>query len=102
MGIKTYIPHTPGLRTRAILTFDDIDKKAPEKSLTKGSASKAGRGAKGRISVRRRGGGHKRKYREIDFKRNKYGIPGKVFAIEYDPNRIANIALIHYRYCENR
>jgi large subunit ribosomal protein L2 len=96
VGIKTYNPRTPSQRYRQSLTFDGITRSQPEKSLSSGKPSKAGRGAGGRISVRRRGGGHKRKYREIDFRRNKFDIPGKVAQIEYDPNRSANIALIHY------
>jgi len=96
VGIKNYNPRTPSLRFKTSLTFDEITKKSPEKALTSGKSEKAGRGAGGRISVRRRGGGHKRKYRIIDFKRDKAGIPGKVVAIEYDPNRTANIALINY------
>ena len=75
---------------------------APAKNLTKGLNKKAGRGAGGRISVRRRGGGHKRSYRIIDFKRDKFGVPGKVASIEYDPNRTANIALIFYADGEKR
>ena len=102
MGIKTYKPRTPSQRYRQSLTFEDLTRNSSEKSLTSGKASKAGRGAGGRISVRRRGGGHKRKYREIDFRRNKHDIPGKVAHIEYDPNRSANIALIHYVDGEKR
>jgi large subunit ribosomal protein L2 len=96
MGMKTYNPTTPSQRFRQSLDNGELAKKRPEKSLSGGKASQAGRGAGGRISVRRRGGGHKRKFREIDFKRNKTGVPGKVAFIEYDPNRSANIALIHY------
>ncbi len=102
MAIKTYNPRTPSQRYRQSLTFDDITRSTPEKSLSSGKSSKAGRGAGGRISVRRRGGGHKRKYRVIDFKREKFGVPGKVAQIEYDPNRSANIALIHYLDGEKR
>ncbi|MDC7217449.1 MAG: 50S ribosomal protein L2 [Spirochaetales bacterium] len=102
MGIKTYNPRTPSQRYRQSLTFDEITRSKPEKSLTSGKSSKAGRGAGGRIAVRRRGGGHKKKYREIDFRRNKFDIPGKVAQIEYDPNRSANIALIHYADGEKR
>ncbi len=101
MAIKTYNPITPGLRFAATLQHE-VDKKEPEKSLTKGLASKAGRGAGGRISVRRKGGGHKRKYRVIDFKRDKHGIPGTVKAFEYDPNRNASIALVSYADGEKR
>lgn len=102
MGIKKYNPRTPSLRYKTGLTFDEITKTESEKSLTKGLTFKAGRGAGGRISVRRRGGGHKRKYRVIDFKRDKYGVPGKVASIEYDPNRTANIALVVYADGEKR
>ncbi len=102
MGIKTYRPVTPILRYKTTLTFDEITTDEPHKSLTKGRSEKAGRGSKNQISVRRRGGGHKRKYRVIDFKRNKFDVPGKVETIEYDPNRSANIALICYRDGERR
>ncbi len=102
MGIKKYKPITPGMRFKTGLTFEEITKEKPEKSLTKGRGKKAGRDTFGRISVRRKGGGHKRRYRIIDFRRNKYGIPGKVAAIEYDPNRSANIALINYVDGEKR
>ncbi len=102
MGIKKYKPITPGLRTKTTLVKDDITCDKPEKSLSKGLPSKAGRGASGRISVRRRGGGHKRRYRVIDFRRDKFNVPGKVAQIEYDPNRSANIALIYYNDGEKR
>jgi large subunit ribosomal protein L2 len=102
VGSKTDKPRTPSLRYRASLTFDEITRTGSEKSLTEGLSFRAGRGAGGRISVRRRGGGHKRKYRVIDFKRDKYNIPGKVVSIEYDPNRSANIALVHYADGEKR
>jgi large subunit ribosomal protein L2 len=102
MGIKKYKPRTPSLRYKTSLTFEEITKTGSEKALTSGLSKNAGRGAGGRISVRRRGGGHKRKYREIDFKRNKFDIPGTVKTIEYDPNRTANIALIAYADGEKR
>ena len=102
MGIKNYKPRTPSLRYKTGLTFDEITSTKSEKSLTVGLTKNAGRGAGGRISVRRRGGGHKRKYRVIDFKRDKVGIPGKVASIEYDPNRTANIALVVYADGEKR
>jgi len=102
MGIKKYRPLTPSLRYKTSLTFDEITKKKPEKALTKGKPKHAGRGAGGRISVRRKGGGHKRAYRQIDFKRNKIGIPGTVTAIEYDPNRSSLIALVTYKDGEKR
>lgn len=96
MGIKKYKPVTAGTRFKTGLTFEEITKDKPEKSLTKGSAFSSGRDGAGRISVRRRGGGHKRRYRVVDFRRGKTGVPGKVASIEYDPNRSANIALINY------
>jgi len=96
VGIKKYKPTTSSQRYKTGLTFEEITRDKPEKSLSHGLAFKAGRGAGGRISVRRKGGRHKRKYRVIDFKRDKFGIPGKVMSIEYDPNRSANIALIQY------
>jgi len=103
MGIKTYKPITPGMRQWTSLDFSDLTKDAkPEKSLTKGMKDRAGRDSFGRISVRHKGGGHKRRYREIDFKRDKTGIPGKVASIEYDPNRSSNIALINYKDGEKR
>ena len=102
MPMKTYNPTTPSQRSHQSLVSSELSKNKPAKALTRGKSSRAGRGAGGRISVRRRGGGHKRKYRLIDFKRNKFGIPGKVASIEYDPNRSANIALIHYSDGEKR
>ncbi len=102
MGIKKFKPITPGQRFKTVSDFAEITTDKPLKKLTKGISKKAGRGAGGRISVRRRGGGHKRRYREIDFKRNKIGIEGKVTTIEYDPNRSARIALITYTDGEKR
>ncbi|MCP4137139.1 MAG: 50S ribosomal protein L2 [bacterium] len=102
MGIKKYRPVTATLRYKTVSDFSEITEEKPHKPLTKGKKESAGRGHKGRISVRRRGGGHKRKYRVIDFKRNKYGIEGRVASIEYDPNRSANIALINYIDGEKR
>ena len=102
MAIKTYKPITPGLRFKTTLKNDELTDKAPEKSLTKGSAFRAGRDNNGRISVRRKGGRNKRKYRAIDFVRDKIGVPATVAAIEYDPNRSANIALLHYADGEKR
>ncbi|MBR2916352.1 MAG: 50S ribosomal protein L2 [Clostridia bacterium] len=96
MGIKKYNPTTPSLRQMTVSTFEEIDKVAPEKSLLSPLHSKAGRNSYGRITVRHRGGGAKRKYRIIDFKRNKDGMPATVLSIEYDPNRSANIALLQY------
>ncbi|MFP4382855.1 MAG: 50S ribosomal protein L2 [Spirochaetia bacterium] len=102
MALKNYKPNTPGLRYRTSLRYDELDKKKSEKNLSKGKGFKAGRNSAGRISVRRKGGQHKRKYREIDFRRNKTGISGKIAAIEYDPNRSANIALVFYADGEKR
>jgi large subunit ribosomal protein L2 len=103
MAIKTYKPITPGMRQWTSLDYSELTKDAkPEKSLTKGRSEKAGRDSFGRISVRHKGGGHKRRYRDIDFKRDKTGVPGKVASIEYDPNRSANIALIYYKDGEKR
>ncbi|WP_425445981.1 50S ribosomal protein L2 [Dethiothermospora halolimnae] len=102
MGIKKFKPTSPGLRTMTVSTFEEITKKEPEKSLLVSLTRKGGRNAHGKITVRHKGGGAKRKYRIIDFKRNKDGVPGKVAAIEYDPNRSANIALIHYADGEKR
>lgn len=96
MAIKKYKPTTPGRRNMTGYTFEEITKKEPEKSLVVSLKSTGGRNAGGRITARHRGGGHKRKYRIIDFKRNKDGVPAKVAAIEYDPNRSARIALLHY------
>ena len=96
MALKVFKPITPGTRGRVDLRRDDLTADKPEKKLTSGKVSRGGRGAGGRISVRHQGGGHKQKYRIIDFKRNKHGIPGTVHSIEYDPNRSANIALIYY------
>lgn len=102
MGLKEYNPITPGLRQRLSLDYSELDKKQAEKRLTKGSPYSASRDSAGRISVRRRGGRHKRLYRTIDFKRDKVGIPGKVVSIEYDPNRSANVALVVYADGEKR
>ncbi|MDO4942784.1 MAG: 50S ribosomal protein L2 [Lachnospiraceae bacterium] len=96
MGIKTYNPYTPSRRQMTGLDFQEITKTTPEKSLTVSLKKNAGRNNQGKITVRHRGGGSRRKYRIIDFKRNKDGIPATVTAIEYDPNRTANIALIAY------
>lgn len=102
MSLKIYKPYTPSTRNRTVINFSFLKKKKPEKTLTKYNHRSKGRNNKGRITVRHKGGGHKRLYRMIDFKRNKYNIPGKVFSIEYDPNRNVNIALIHYLDGEKR
>ena len=96
MGIKTYNPYTPSRREMTGSDFAEITKSTPEKSLVKAKHRQAGRNNQGKITVRHRGGGAKRKYRLVDFKRKKDGIPAKVIGIEYDPNRTANIALICY------
>ena len=96
MGIKTYNPYTPSRRNMTGLDFSDITKSTPEKSLTVSLKKNSGRNNQGKITVRHRGGGSRRKYRIIDFKRRKDDIPAKVIGIEYDPNRTANIALICY------
>lgn len=96
MALKTYRPTSPGRRDMTGSTFEEITKGKPEKSLLLPLKKKAGRNNQGRISVRHRGGGAKRRLRIIDFKRAKVGVPGRVTAIEYDPNRSANIALIYY------
>ena len=96
MGIRKYNPTTPSLRQMTVSTFEEIDKVAPEKSLLRPLHSKAGRNSYGRITVRHRGGGTKRKYRVIDFKRYKDDCKATVLSIEYDPNRSANIALLQY------
>lgn len=102
MGIKKLKPNTPGTRYRSNFTFEEITKTKPEKSLTVALTKSGGRNNKGRITARHIGGGHKRKYRIIDFKRDKFGVPAKVFSIEYDPNRSARIALLHYADGEKR
>jgi large subunit ribosomal protein L2 len=102
MGIKKLKPTTPGTRFRSNYTFEEITKTVPEKSLTVALKKSGGRNNLGRITSRHIGGGHKRRYRIIDFKRNKHGIAAKVFSIEYDPNRSARIALLHYADGEKR
>lgn len=102
MALKKFKPTSPGRRNMAISTFDEITKHSPEKTLLRPLKSKAGRNSKGRITVRHRGGGHKRRYRLIDFKRTKHGVAAKVAGIEYDPNRSARIALLHYEDGEKR
>ena len=102
MGIRSFRPYTPGTRQATVSDFADITKSKPEKSLTKFKHSAKGRNNRGVITSRRRGGGHKRLYRQIDFKRNKLNIPAEVIAIEYDPNRNARIALVQYEDGEKR
>lgn len=102
MGIKAYKPTSPGRRWQTVFTFEELTTDKPEKSLTKGKKRISGRNCYGRITLRRRGGGHKRKLRFIDFKREKLHIKGRVASIEYDPNRSARIALINYIDGEKR
>ncbi|MFP3880247.1 MAG: 50S ribosomal protein L2 [Dehalococcoidia bacterium] len=102
MGLKTYDPTSPGRRFMSGATFEELTKVAPEKSLLAPLKKKGGRNSRGVVTVRRRGGGSKRKLRLIDFKRDKTGVPGKVASVEYDPNRSARIALIHYADGEKR
>ncbi len=102
MAVKRYKPITPGTRFKTVSSFEEVTKSKPEKSLLVAIRHTAGRNAYGRITVRQRGGGNKTKYRIIDFKRNKDGIPAKVAGIEYDPGRTAYIALLHYADGEKR
>ncbi len=97
MALKKFRPVTPTLRYKTVNSFEELTRSKPEKSLLAGAVNKSGgRNSQGRMTMRRRGGGHKRRYRVIDFKRNKIGVPGRVTAIEYDPNRSAFIALVFY------
>jgi large subunit ribosomal protein L2 len=102
MSIRLYKSYTPGTRSRALLTFSEITTNKPEKSLIRKNHQKKGRNNQGRITIRHRGGGHKKKYRLIDFNRNKYQVEATVASIEYDPNRNARIALVHYNDGEKR
>jgi large subunit ribosomal protein L2 len=102
MPIRKFKPVTAGSRFRSVSAFDEVTRSTPEKSLTEGLSKKSGRNHHGRVTTRRRGGGHKRLYRKIDFKRNKDGVPARVAEIEYDPNRSARIALLQYADGEKR
>ena len=102
MAVKVYKPTSPGRRDMSGYSFEEITRTRPEKSLVRGLRKRAGRNSRGKITVRHRGGGHKRRYRLIDFKRNKFGIPARVSSIEYDPNRSARIALLVYADGEKR
>jgi large subunit ribosomal protein L2 len=102
MAVKKYKPTSPGRRDMTSYTFDEITKGTPERSLIKPLKKRGGRNSYGRITVRHRGGGHKRKVRVVDFKREKHNVPAKVAAIEYDPNRSARLALLHYADGEKR
>src|SRR3990170_1875228 len=96
MAVKTYKPTSPGRRGQTCSTFEEITRSRPEKSLVESVKRTGGRNNRGKITCRHQGGGHKKAYRVIDFKRNKFGIPATVASIEYDPNRTARIALLHY------
>jgi large subunit ribosomal protein L2 len=102
MALKQFRPTSPGRRFMSTLTFEDITKDRPERALTEPKRRTGGRGATGRITIWFRGGGHKRRYRTVDFRRDKLGVPAKVAAIEYDPNRSARLALLHYADGEKR
>lgn len=102
MGIKKFRPTSPGRRFTTVQTFEELTEKKPFKALTESKTSSGGRNNLGKITVRFRGGGHKRRYRVIDFKRNKIDVPAKVASVEYDPNRSARIALLHYADGEKR
>jgi large subunit ribosomal protein L2 len=102
MAVKKYKPTSPGVRTKTTLVFDGLTKKRPERALSEPKRRRGGRNSNGRVTVRWIGGGHKKLYRVIDFKRDKRGVPSKVAAVEYDPNRSANIALLHYADGEKR
>ena len=102
MAVKKFKPYTPGRRQMTVSSFAEVTKSVPEKSLTETIKGQGGRNNQGRLTVRHQGGGHKRLYRLIDFKRNKDGVPAKVASIEYDPNRSARIALLHYVDGEKR
>jgi len=96
MPVRTYKPTSPGRRGMSVSTFEEVTRTKPERSLLQKKVSTAGRNNQGRMTSRHRGGGVKRRYRVIDFKRDKFGVPAKVFSVEYDPNRSARIALLHY------
>jgi ribosomal protein L2, bacterial/organellar len=102
MAVRKLKPTSAGRRFQTVSSFEEITKKAPEKSLVEGLSKKSGRNCYGRLTSRRRGGGHKRLYRLVDFKRDKRNVPATVAAIEYDPNRSARIALLHYADGEKR
>src|SRR5215813_14771735 len=102
MAIRTFKPTSPGLRQMSASTFEEVTKTVPEKRLLRPAKKTGGRNNDGRVTVRFRGGGHKRRYRRIDFRRDKVGVPAKVAAVEYDPNRNARIALLHYVDGEKR
>src|SRR4026209_2418132 len=102
MAVRKYKPTTPGRRGASVSTFDELTRSTPDKPLVAKGRNKAGRNTHGRITARHQGGGTKRRYRVVDFRRNKDGVPAKVAHIEYDPNRSARIALLHYVDGEKR
>ncbi len=102
MALKKYKPTSPGRRFMTAVRFDDLSRVEPEPSLVESLRKSGGRNGTGRMTVRHRGGGHKRRYRRIDFRRDKDGVPARVASIEYDPNRSARIARLHYRDGEKR
>jgi large subunit ribosomal protein L2 len=102
MPIRKYKPTSPGRRDMSVADFSDLSRKRPERKLTKGLTKSGGRNNAGRVTSFHRGGGHKRRYRRIDFRREKHGVPAKVASIEYDPNRTCRIALLHYADGEKR
>lgn len=102
MAVRKLKPTSPGRRFQTVSSFEEITRTEPERSLTQGLTKKSGRNNLGRVTSRRRGGGHKRRYRMVDFKRDKWNVPAKVAQIEYDPNRSARIALLHYADGEKR
>src|SRR6266436_7919055 len=102
MGIRQFKPMTPATRFRSVSDFSEVTKTEPERSLLEPLRRTGGRNNKGHVTTRHQGGGHKRQFRRIDFRRDKFGVPGKVSAIEYDPNRTARIALVTYADGEKR
>ena len=102
MAVRKYKPTTPGRRGASVSSFDEITRGKPERSLVAKGRNRAGRNSQGRVTTRHQGGGNKRRYRVIDFRRDKDGVPAKVAHIEYDPNRTARIALLHYADGEKR
>lgn len=102
MSVKSFKPTSPGIRGMTVADFSEITRSTPERSLVEAATRKGGRNNRGRITVRHQGGGHKRRYRVIDFRRDKDGVPGRVASVEYDPNRTARICLVHYADGEKR
>ena len=102
MPVKVFKPTSPGRRDMSGQTFEEVTRTRPERSLTVGLRKRAGRNSRGKITIRHRGGGHKRRYRQIDFRRDKFEVPGRIYSIEYDPNRSARIALVNYHDGDKR